>query len=249
MGSVSGDQVIQRVCADSLSFLVTHRIVYRSLELDEEDPTKSEWEFYYLQILNSEPEIVLDAIMYLSGSESKYIRATAFSTLSSLAQYSSKDKTVMCQIQRDIDFPTDSSSSGSMSSNSSIFENKKSESKKQAVCYYEYITERLKQQHVEFEKVFSTKDIEEYYSGLYTLIRLAQEPITEEIAGAVDHFIRFIGFVQGVQEKIIDFINAENESESLSDASDGSSSRANSKISQSKIDFSKKEIEMLETVH
>ena len=45
--------------------------------------------------------------MYLSGNESRFIRTTAFSTLSSLSKYSSQCKSVMAQVQRDIEIPED----------------------------------------------------------------------------------------------------------------------------------------------
>ena len=50
-------------------------------------------------------EYILDGIMYLSGNDSKFIRTTAFSTLSSLSKYSSQCHSVMAQIQRDIEIP------------------------------------------------------------------------------------------------------------------------------------------------
>ena len=40
-------------------------------------------------IQKSKVEFILDSIMYLSGNDSKFIRTTAFSTLSSLSKFSS----------------------------------------------------------------------------------------------------------------------------------------------------------------
>ena len=44
---------------------------------------------------------ILDAIMYLSGSNDVHIRGIAFSTLSTLSIYSSEHPSVMSQIVRD----------------------------------------------------------------------------------------------------------------------------------------------------
>ena len=64
-----------------------------------------------IERLRGQPvEYVLDAIMYLSGNDSKFIRTTAFSTLSSLSKYSSQCRSVMTQIERDIEIPPDKTS-------------------------------------------------------------------------------------------------------------------------------------------
>jgi hypothetical protein len=46
-------------------------------------------------IMNSEPEHILDAIMYLSGNSQKTIGTTAFSILSQLSKLSSQCESVM----------------------------------------------------------------------------------------------------------------------------------------------------------
>ena len=59
------------------------------------------------QIEQQDPTSYLDAIMMLSGSEDKEIRSTAFSSLSSLSEYSSAYESIMQQIKRDIEIPRD----------------------------------------------------------------------------------------------------------------------------------------------
>ena len=81
----------------------------------------------------------MDSIMILSGSENKFIRASAFSTLSSLAQYSSKFKSVMCQVKRDIEFPTQFSVSGSSKSDSLLEINEEEDQNN----YQAFISSRL----------------------------------------------------------------------------------------------------------
>lgn len=88
-GCLSDSEKIQAECANALSFIVTHHLVYQSHftnnpNLDQEEKNK------ILENIKNQPvEYVLDAIMYLSGNDSKFIRTTAFSTLSSLSKYSS----------------------------------------------------------------------------------------------------------------------------------------------------------------
>lgn len=95
-GSISSDPVIQRVSANALSFLVTHRIVYKNLP-EEETPyvdlpreTQLIIKREMKEIQSVKGDSVLDAVMHLSGSEQGFVRATAFSILSSLSLFSSK---------------------------------------------------------------------------------------------------------------------------------------------------------------
>ena len=94
-----------------MSFIVTHHLVYESHFNPNISsgrisiPQTIEAEKVLEHLKNKPVEYVLDAIMYLSGSESKQIRTTAFSTLSSLSKYSSQCESVMVQIQRDIEIP------------------------------------------------------------------------------------------------------------------------------------------------
>ena len=77
-----------------------YHIVYANHPGDTKDK-QEEVKKIYDEILTQEPEYTLDAIMLLSGSESKSIRSVAFSTLSNLSTHSSKYKSVMAQILRD----------------------------------------------------------------------------------------------------------------------------------------------------
>jgi hypothetical protein len=86
-GCVTDHTNIQSECADAISFLVTHRLVYSSKLKGGE--SKSERNSKIEEIKKDEVDHILDSIMYLSGNESKSIGTTAFSTLSSLSKYSS----------------------------------------------------------------------------------------------------------------------------------------------------------------
>ena len=82
---------INTECANAISFLITHHIVYTSdQEVGEDDV----------------PSFVLDALMHLTGSSSMFIRTRAFSTLSTLSTYCSSSKNVMDQIHRDLRIPS-----------------------------------------------------------------------------------------------------------------------------------------------
>lgn len=100
---------------------------------------------------NSPVELILDAIMYLSGSDNMLIRTTAFSTLSSLSKFSSNCKSVKAQIIRDINMPSYMTSQN----------------------YLDFITKRLMDQKEIFYKKVKLANVEVKYSGLYSLLRLA----------------------------------------------------------------------------
>lgn len=96
-GCLSEEQNIQTECANAISFLVTHRLVYKKIE--EEDRLKEKELTELVEKIKVQPvEYILDAIMYLSGNILNSIRTTAFSTLSQLSKFSSMCKTVMAQI-------------------------------------------------------------------------------------------------------------------------------------------------------
>ena len=100
VGCIEEDLAIQTVCAKSLNFLVTNGLVYKPLD-EEKQFSKQQMKKEIQRIKGESPENVLDAIMILSGSENDYIKATAFSTLNTLATESSHSKTVMAKIKRD----------------------------------------------------------------------------------------------------------------------------------------------------
>ena len=106
----------------------------------------------------------LDAIMYLSGNSSDLIRISAFSTLSALSKFSSECKSVLIQIKRDIAMPK-----GLTSKHHSNF-----------------IKKRLMEQKEKFVEKFTNKDIAIKQNGLYSLLRLSQEPSDEEIEEAAN---------------------------------------------------------------
>jgi hypothetical protein len=113
---------------------------------------------------------MLDAIMFFSGSKSTRIRTTAFSTLSSLSLFSSRCRSVMSQIQRDINLKGTATSK----------------------TYCEFIEGRLNVKKEAFFNETRGKDVETRFSGLYSLLRLALNPSDEEIEAAMDKYIEFI---------------------------------------------------------
>lgn len=87
-GSIYAQEEINTECANAISFLITHQIVYSK---HEESGVPSNY--------------VLDALMHLTSSTSKFIKTRAFSTLSTLSTYSASSETVKKQIERDIELP------------------------------------------------------------------------------------------------------------------------------------------------
>lgn len=87
-GSIYALEEINTECANAISFLITHQIVYSKNE-DLDRPSN----------------YVLDPLMHLTSSTSKFIRTRAFSTLSTLSTYCAQSKSVKEQIDRDIKLP------------------------------------------------------------------------------------------------------------------------------------------------
>ena len=131
---------------------------------------EDEREVMLSKIIMETPMSHLDAIMYLSGNESVFIRATAFSTLSNLSKYSSQCPSVMAQIKRDVEIPDELTSKE----------------------YFKFLKQRLEAQLVAFQKLKSKKKVENLFSGLYCLLRLGQEPSYLEINEAANRYIDFI---------------------------------------------------------
>ena len=155
-GCTIDDELIQTVCAKSLNFLVANRNVYGEIEASGD-----EMQTNYI-ILRSPIVHVLDAIMILTGSDNIFIKATAFSTLSSLSTFSSTAKSVLNQIHRDIEIPEESESESGLSVKRHNY-----------ARYYQLIKNRLMLKKQEFCKRYVSPDIETKYSGLYSLLRLA----------------------------------------------------------------------------
>jgi len=177
-GCLSSEEIIQAECANGLSFIVTHHLVYQShfnpnisSGKAAAPPILSQDAEAVIERIKAQPvEYVLDAIMYLSGNDSKFIRTTAFSTLSSLSKYSSQCPSVMAQIARDIEIQEHLTSKD----------------------YLGFLGERLAAQKALFDEQLKNAAMETWFSGLYSLLRLAQEPHEEEIADATDKYIAFI---------------------------------------------------------
>ena len=105
--------------------------------------------------------------MILSGSDDKEIRSTAFSSLSSLSEYSSTYESVMQQIKRDIEVPRAGLDSGVQQR------------------YFDFILSRIQKKKTDFEKIFKEDTIENRYSGFFCLLALAHDPNEKKIKNAV----------------------------------------------------------------
>ena len=145
--------------------MVTHRLVYSSKLTDSQ--TSEDKEAKIEEIKNDKIDHILDSIMYLSGNESKSIGTTAFSTLSSLSKFSSTCVSVMAQIERDIKMDPELTSKN----------------------YLEFIKKRLINQKDLFCEQINSDNTEEEFSGLFSLLRLAQDPNDCEIEAASDKYI------------------------------------------------------------
>mmetsp|Transcript_9043 Transcript_9043/g.8508 ORF Transcript_9043/g.8508 Transcript_9043/m.8508 type:complete len:167 (-) Transcript_9043:424-924(-) len=101
-GCVSSNEEINNESANAISFLITHHLVYKdlthSLKAPSPEPSSP-------GIIKTDTNCILDALMYLTGSSSKFIRTRAFSTLSTLSTYASDSQNVMEQIMTDIRMP------------------------------------------------------------------------------------------------------------------------------------------------
>ena len=75
-GSAAPLEVVNTECANAISFLITHQLVFMSNKKG--------------------PDVhVLDALMLLTGSDSLQVRTRAFSTLSTLSTYAAQEEYVM----------------------------------------------------------------------------------------------------------------------------------------------------------
>ncbi|CDW78052.1 UNKNOWN [Stylonychia lemnae] len=126
--------------------------------------------FILKKMLIDQSNFILDALMHLTGSTSKFIRTRAFSTLSTLSTYASSSQNIMDQISRDIKLP----------------------SNKTSKMYYDFISARLKNNLQQFDGLYKTHEIESKYAGLYCLLRIAKDPKEEVINEAADQLYQFI---------------------------------------------------------
>ena len=90
-------------CANAISFLITHHLVFTKEESEKRE--KSRPADLPACDFHSSYNYILDALMSLTGSDSRDVRTRAFSTLSTLSTYASQNQYVMQQIQQDIKLP------------------------------------------------------------------------------------------------------------------------------------------------
>lgn len=70
-GYIYQNEEINTECANAISFLITHHLVYKDQPINDKEGSN----------------FILDSLMHLTGSNSKFIRTRAFSTLSTLSTY------------------------------------------------------------------------------------------------------------------------------------------------------------------
>ena len=136
IGSISENEEILSECANSISFLITHRLVYKDVHSKEKNRG------------------IIDALMLLTKSDSKFIRTRAFSTLSTLSTYASSNGDVLARITEDM----------------------RMEKGQSSTKYLEFITKRLQKQRQDFVDKFYEEGVEEKYDGLFSLISIAKNP-------------------------------------------------------------------------
>ena len=136
IGTISENLEILEECANSISFLITHRLVYKSSHS------------------NAKSRGIIDSLMILTKSDSKFIRTRAFSTLSTLSTYASANQDVLERISEDMKMGKGQSSRE----------------------YLSFITQRLEDQRKIYTEKYYKEDIEEKYSGLFSLVSIAKEP-------------------------------------------------------------------------
>ena len=92
-GSISPNDQVSTECANAISFLITHKIVYSPEKHAEQPATPHTL------------SCVMDALMHLTGHKSKFIKTRAFSTLSTLSTYCSSSEDVKSMIENDLKQP------------------------------------------------------------------------------------------------------------------------------------------------
>ena len=155
-GAAEANDKVKAECANAISFLITHHLVFTEEEANElQKSSEPAYEF------NEDRCYILDALMYLTGQESLEVRTRAFSTLSSLSTYASQTPHVMTQIQHDIKMPPGNKSPDG------------SGAKESSKSYSKFIEDRLSKSQRAFRAKYETENIEKDYAGLYCLLRLA----------------------------------------------------------------------------
>ena len=107
-GALESSDKVKYECANAISFIITHHLVFGAEEIEEREEhskkaedMKGDSDSSFIEGCN----YILDALMYLTGSETKQVCSRAFSTLSSLSTYASNTEATMSLIQSDIKLP------------------------------------------------------------------------------------------------------------------------------------------------
>ena len=111
-GALEGSDKVKYECANAISFIITHHLVFGAEEIQEREKSqqtktgaeteeKGESDSSFTEGYN----YILDALMCLTGSGALQVCSRAFSTLSSLSTYASNTEATMSLIQSDIKLP------------------------------------------------------------------------------------------------------------------------------------------------
>ena len=129
---------------------------------------------------NDAIQYIVDAIMFCSSSDNDQIRSLAFSTLSSLSEYSSNDRTIMAQIKRDTKILDTSED------------------------YLKFIKERIELAKESFVSEFRTENIEQTNPGIFSLIQIAYGTCHSDIENAINTYVQYMKQLEAVEEPMKD---------------------------------------------
>ena len=129
---------------------------------------------------NDALQYIVDAIMFCSSSDNDQIRSLAFSTLSSLSEYSSNDRTIMAQIKRDTKILDTSED------------------------YLKFIKERIELAKESFVLEFRTENLEKTYPGIFSLIQIAYGTCHSDIENAINTYVQYMKQLESVEEPMKD---------------------------------------------
>jgi hypothetical protein len=128
---------------------------------------------------------IIDALMILTKSNSKFIRTRAFSTLSTLSTYASSDEQVLSRINSDMEMPEGHASAK----------------------YLQFISKRLEQQKKQFSDKYYEEGVEEKYNGLFSLISIAKDPTDKLFVECSERLSKLANVGDEKELNLIYFVN------------------------------------------
>lgn len=127
--------------------------------------------------IGSQVLYIIDAIMFCSSSENELIRSVSFQALSSLSEYSSDDRTVLAQIQRD----------------TNIHDTKQD--------YKQFVYGRIESEKRNFLEECRVQHIEKIYPGIFSLIQIAYGSSFADLENAIQGFTDYTKMIQKHEDK------------------------------------------------